>query len=133
MMSWLGTKHVMKQWRRKQIMEGLKEMIPDIERIKKSENVLDRPKGIWTSGRIDNWFYKGLIAFEYEIEHYGEFPLSEAGEKDSMMKEMKVKIMYVEGIHKEIHHWLTQRGWYPQWFDRSTLFFWPYNIKGCGK
>ena len=131
-MSWLGTKHVMKQWRRKKIMEGLKELVPDIECLK-SENFLDKTGGIMASGRIDNWFYKGLIAFEYEIEHYGEFPLSEAGEKDSMMKEMKIKLMYVDKIHKEIHHWLTERGWYLQWFGGSTLFFWPFNIKGYGK
>ena len=39
-------------------------------------------------------------------------------------KEMKVKEMYIYGIHREIYSWLEERGWYPEWQDRVTLFFW---------
>ncbi len=37
---------------------------------------------------------------------------------------MKVKEMYIYGIHREIYSWLEERGWYPEWQDRVTLFFW---------
>jgi hypothetical protein len=32
--------------------------------------------------------------------------------------------MYVYGIHQEIYSWLEERGWYPEWYDAGTLFFW---------
>jgi len=37
---------------------------------------------------------------------------------------MKVKEMYIYGIHREIYSWLEERGWYPEWHDRVTLYFW---------
>ena len=37
---------------------------------------------------------------------------------------MKVKEMYIYGIHREIYSWLEERGWYPEWHDRVTLLFW---------
>jgi len=39
---------------------------------------------------------------------------------------MKVKEMYIYGIHREIYSWLEERGWYPEWHDRVTLYFWKH-------
>ena len=122
----------MKQWTRKQIMKGLKKKITEINFMKKSENFLGRKGGIWTYQRTA-WFYKGLPVFDYEAEDYGHVPLSEVGVKDPILKKMQIKTVYVDGVYREIHNWLEDRGWYPQWCNRDTLFFWPYNINGFEK
>ncbi|EIJ64975.1 hypothetical protein BD31_I0778 [Candidatus Nitrosopumilus salaria BD31] len=119
------------QWNRKQIMKGLQEMIPDIDFMKKSEKFLGRKGGIWTYQRTA-WFYKGLPVFDYESEKYGNIPMSDVGETNPMLQKMQVKTVYVNGVYREIHTWLEDRGWYPKWFDRSTLFFFPYEINGFG-
>ena len=123
----------MKQWTRKQIIKGLKKKIPEINFIKKSERLLNRKGGIWTCQNNCAWFYKGLSVFDSEAEEYGHVPLSEVGVKDPMLSKMQIKTVYVDGVYREIHNWLEDRGWYPQWFDRSTLFFWPYKIEGLGR
>ena len=45
---------------------------------------------------------------------------------------MKINTIYVNGVNREIHDWLEDRGWYVKWFDKNTLFFFPYNILGFG-
>jgi len=121
----------MKQWSRRQIMKGLQEMVPEINFMKKSEDFLGKEGGIWTYQETA-WFYKGLPVFDYEAEDYGEEALSEVGETDPLLKKMKINTIYVNGVNREILNWLEDRGWYPQWCDRSTLFFWKYNIRGFG-
>ena len=123
----------MKQWTRKQIIKGLKKKIPEINFIKKSERFLGKKGGIWTHQNNCAWFYKRLPVFDYEAEDYGGVPLSEVGEKNPKLKEIEIKTLYVDGVYREIHNWLEDRGWYPQWCDCSTLFFWPFNIKGFGR
>ena len=103
----------MKQWTREEILKGLQELVPEITFLKKSEEFDGKKGGIWTSGEHD-WLYNGLPPFDYRVE-YGDFP------RDN---EMKVKTMYVKGIHREIYSWLEERGWYPRWYDDGTLFFW---------
>ena len=120
----------MKQWTRKQIMKGLKKKVPEIDFMKKSEKFLARPGGIWTQRNTGTWFYKGLHVFDYESEEYGNVPLSEVGVKDPILGKMKIKTVYVNGVYREIHTWLEDRGWYPQWYNVSTLFLWPYDIEG---
>ncbi len=122
----------MKQWTRKQIIKGLKRKIPEINFIKKSERFLNKKGGIWTHQNNCAWFYKGLPVFDSEFEEYGHVPLSEVGVKDPLLSKMQIKTVYVDGVYREIHNWLEDRGWYPQWFDRSTLFFWPYSIRRFG-
>jgi len=112
----------MKQWTRKQIMKGLQELVPEIDFMKKSEDFDGKKGGIWTSGE-SCWIYKGLPPFDCHVE-YGELPRSYIGSSVTKHKEMKVKSMYVNGIHREIYSWLEQRGWYPKWYDAGTLFFW---------
>ena len=119
----------MKQWTRKQIMKGLKKKVPNIDFIKKSENI-GRKGGIWTYQRGWTWFYKGVPVFDHEIEEYGHVLMSEVGEKDPILKKMEIKTAYVDGVFREIHNWLEDRGWYPQWYNVDTLFLWPYNIEG---
>ena len=123
----------MKQWTRKQIMKGLKKKVPKIDFIKKSERFLGRKGGIWTYQRSWNWFYKGVPVFDYEAEEYGHVPMSEVGEKDPILQKMEIRTAYVDGVYREIHTWLEDRGWYPQWFNVDTLFFWPYEIEGFEK
>jgi len=112
----------MKQWSRVQIMKGLQKMVPEINYLEKSEDVCSKSGGIWTSGE-DACIYKGLPPFDCHVE-YGELPLSYAGYTEPKYKKMKVKEMYVNGIHREIHNWLEERCWYPKWYDAGTLFFW---------
>ena len=113
----------MKQWSRAQIMKGLQRMVSDITHMKTSEEFGLKKGGIWTTGAENGWIYKGIPPFDCHVE-YGECLLSDAGYTDSKYTDMKVKTMYVNGIHREIHNWLEQRGWYPKWHDASTLFFW---------
>jgi len=121
----------MKQWTRRQIMKGLKRMVNEIKYLEKSEKVGFNDGGIWTAGK-DDCIYKGIPPFNHDME-YGEILLSENGDNDPKHVGMKVKDMYVNGVHCEINNWLIERGWHPKWYDPGTLFFWPYNIKGFGK
>lgn len=110
----------MDQWNRDQIMKGLEELIPEITFLKKSEEFDGKKGGIWTSDEYD-WLYNGLPPFDHSVE-YDDFPRSWAGDKKH--GELNVKTMYVNGIHREIHSWLEERGWYSKWYDAGTLFFW---------
>ena len=116
----------MKQWSREQIMKGLQELVSEITHLKTSEEFGLKKGGIWTTGAENGWIFKGLPPFNYNLE-YGEILVSEGiGDTDPKHKEMKVKEMYIYGIHREIYSWLEERGWYPEWYDRVTLFFWKY-------
>ena len=112
----------MKQWTRKQIMKGLMELVSEITYLKKSEEFDGQKGGIWTSSEHD-WIFKGLPTFNHNLE-YGEILLSDNGDTDPNHKGMKVKDMYLCGIHREIYSWLEERGWHPEWYDAGTLFFW---------
>jgi hypothetical protein len=103
-------------------MKGLQELVTEINYLEKSEDVGSKKGGIWTSGE-DACIYKGLPPFNHNLE-YGEILLSENGDKVPKHKGMKVKEMYISGIHREIYSWLEERGWYPKWQDAGTLFFW---------
>ena len=105
---------------RDQVMKGLQELVPEITFLKKSEDFDGRSDGIWTSGESD-WIFKGLPPFDHSVE-YGDFSRSWTGDKKH--SEMSINSMYVDGIHREIHSWLEERGWYPEWYDGGTLFFW---------
>ena len=114
----------MKQWTREQIMRGLKELVTEITHLKTSEEFGLKKGGIWTTGAENGWLFKGLPPFNYNLE-YGEILVSEGiGDTDPKHKEMKVKELYLCGIHREIYSWLEERGWYPKWYDGGTLFFW---------
>ena len=107
----------MRQWSQDQIMKGLQELVPEINHLKKCDD-----GSIWTSGE-DACIFKGLPAFDYNTE-YGEILLSDNGDTDPKHVGMKVKEMYLCGIHREIYSWLEERGWHPEWYDAGTLFFW---------
>ena len=117
----------MKQWSRKQIMKGLQKLVPDIDFMKTSEEFNNEKGGIWTSGE-SGWIFKGLPPFNHNLE-YGEILLSENGDTDPNHKGMKVKDMYLCGIHREIYSWLEEKGGHPKWYDASTLFFWKNSDK----
>ena len=114
----------MRQWSRTEIMKGLKELVTEINYLKKVDDVDGKSGGIWTSGE-DDCIYKGIPPFNHNLE-YGEILLSDNGDTNPKHKGMKVKEMYVYGIHREIYSWLEERGWYPEWHDPGTLFFWKY-------
>ena len=117
----------MKQWSREQIMTGLQELVPGIDFLKTSEEYGGKHGGIWTNGE-NGWLFKGLPPFDCNVE-YGECPRSYIGKTVTKHKELKVKTMYVCGIHREIYSWLEERGWYPKWIDGGTLFFWRESIE----
>ncbi len=122
----------MKQWSREEIMKGLKNMVDDNDEILKgyaakftpSEDFDGKKGGIMTFGSEVVCIYKEIPAFNHDLD-YGEMLVSEATlHIIPDHSGMKVKEMYIYGIHREIYSWLEERGWYPEWHDRVTLFFW---------
>jgi len=103
-------------------MKGLYELVPEIDFMSTTEEFNDKEGGIWTSGE-SVLFYKGLPPFNATLE-YGDILLSENGDTDPKHKGMKVKEMYLCGIHRDIFIWLEERGWYPEWYDAGTLLLW---------
>jgi len=121
----------MKQWSREQIMKGLQTIVSEINYLEKSEDVGSPSGGIWTSGE-DACIFKGLPPFNHNLE-YGEILLSENGDTNPKHQFMKVKEMYVYGIHREIYSWLEERGWYSEWEDPARLLFWKYDKDSAEK
>jgi len=114
----------MKQWSREQIMDGLKKLVTEIDYLEKADDVDGKSGGIHTTSE-DACIYKGIPPFNHNLE-YGEILLSDNGDTNPKHKGMKVKEMYIYGIHREIYSWLEERGWYPEWKDPATLFFWKH-------
>ena len=114
----------MKQWSRDEIMKGLRELVTEIEYLVKIDDVDGKNGGICTTTE-DACIFKGIPPFNHDLE-YGELPLSYSGYPYPNLEGMKVKEMYIYGIHQEIYSWLEERGWYPEWYDRVTLFFWKH-------
>jgi len=112
----------MKQWSRDEIMKGLRELVTEMEYLEKADDVDGKSGGIHTTSE-DACIFKGIPPFNHDLE-YGELLLSDAGYTDPEHRFMKVKEMYTYGIHHEIYSWLEERGWYPEWYDRVSLFFW---------
>lgn len=112
----------MESWNREQIIKGLYKLIPEIDFMKTTDEFNGKKGGIWTSGE-SVLFYKGIPPFNATLE-YGEILLSDNGDTDPKHKGMKVKDMYLCGIHREIYSWLEERGWYPEWYDAGTLLLW---------
>jgi len=108
-------------------MKGLRELVTEINYLKKADDVDGKRGGIQTTSE-DACIYKGIPPFNYNLE-YGEILLSDNGDTNPNHKGMKVKEMYVCGIHREIYSWLEERGWYPEWYDAGTLLMW----KNTGK
>ena len=114
----------MEQWSREEIMKGLRELVTEINSLEKSEDFDDKSGGVRTTTE-DACIYKDIPPFNHDLE-YGEMLVSEATRIIPNHKGMKVKEMYIYGIHREIYSWLEERGWYPEWYDRVTLFFWKH-------
>jgi hypothetical protein len=112
----------MKQWSRDEIMKGLRELVTEIQYLEKADDIDGKSGGIHTTSE-DACIFKGIPPFNHDLE-YGELLLSDAGYTDDKHRFMKVKEMYTYGIHHEIYSWLEERGWYPEWYDRVSLFFW---------
>jgi len=114
----------MNQWNRDEIMKGLKELVTEISYLEKIDDVDGKSGGIITTSE-DACIYKGIPPFNHDLE-YGELLLSDNGDTNPSHKGMKVKEMYIYGIHREIYSCLEEREWYPEWHDRVTLFFWKH-------
>ena len=114
----------MKQYSREELMKGLRELVTEIEHLEKIDDVDGKSGGIVTTTE-DACIYKGIPPFNHDLE-YGEILLSENGDTNPNHKGMKVKEMYTYGIHREIYSWLEERRWYPEWYDRVTLYFWKH-------
>ena len=114
----------MKQWTREEIMKGLRELVTEINYLEKADDIDGKSGGICTTSE-DACIYKDIPPFNHDLE-YGEILLSDNGDTNPNHKGMKVKEMYIYGIHREIYSWLEERGWYPEWYDRVTLFFWKH-------
>jgi hypothetical protein len=115
----------MKQWSRDEIMVGLQELVSEMNFIKKSEDYNGKKGGLWTIGTESGWVFKEILPFNYELQ-YGEMLVSEGTRIIPNHKGMKVKEMYIYGIHREIYSWLEERGWYHEWYDSQALFFWKH-------
>jgi len=114
----------MKQWDRDEIMKGLRELVTEISYLEKIDGVDGKRGGFCTTSE-DACIYKGIPPFNHDLE-YGELLLSDNGDTNPNHKGMLVKERYTYGIHREIYSWLEERGWYPEWHDRVTLFFWKH-------
>jgi len=112
----------MKQWSQDQIMKGLRELVTEIDYLEKADDIDGKSGGIITTTE-DACIFKDIPPFNHDLE-YGEMLVSEATRIIPNHKGMKVKEMYIYGIHREIYSWLEERGWYPEWHDRVTLLFW---------
>jgi len=112
----------MKQYSRDEIMKGLRELVTEIEHLEKIDDVDGKSGGIITTTE-DACIFKDIPPFNHDLE-YGEMLVSEGTRIIPDYSGMKVKEMYIYGIHREIYSWLEERGWYPEWHDRVTLFFW---------
>ena len=112
------------QWSRDELMNGLRELVTEIEHLEKIDDIDGKSGGIVTTTE-DACIFKGIPPFNHDLE-YGELLLSDAGYTDPKHRFMKVKEMYTYGIHHEIYSWLEERGWYPEWHDRVTLYFWKH-------
>ncbi len=114
----------MKQWSRDEIMKGLRELVTEIEYLEKVDNIDEKSGGIVTTTE-DACIFKEIPPFNHDLE-FGEMLVSEATRIIPNHPGMKVKEMYNYGIHQEIHSWLEERGWYPEWHDHVTLYFWKH-------
>ena len=112
------------QWSQDQIMKGLRELVTEIEHLEKADNVDGKSGGIITTTE-DACIFKDIPPFNHDLE-YGEMLVSEGTRIIPDHSGMKVKEMYIYGIHREIYSWLEERGWYPEWHDRVTLYFWKH-------
>lgn len=112
----------MKQWSRDELMKGLRELVTEITCLEKADDIDGKRGGIWTTSE-DACIYKDIPPFNHDLE-YGEMLVSESTRIIPNRSGMKVKEMYIYGIHREIYSWLEERGWYPEWYDRVTLLFW---------
>ena len=112
------------QWSQDQIMKGLRELVTEIEHLEKADNVDGKSGGIITTTE-DACIFKDIPPFNHDLE-YGEMLVSEGTRIIPDHSGMKVKEMYIYGIHREIYSWLEERGWYPEWRDSQALFFWKY-------
>jgi hypothetical protein len=110
------------QWSREELMKGLRELVTEITYLEKADYIDGKSGGIITTSE-DACIFKEIPPFNHDLE-YGEMLVSEATRIIPNHKGMKVKEMYTYGIHREIYSWLEERGWYPEWHDRVTLFFW---------
>ena len=114
----------MEQWSQDQIMKGLRELVTEITYLEKADDIDGKSGGIITTTE-DACIFKDIPPFNYDLE-YGEMLVSEGTRIIPDYSGMKVKEMYIYGIHREIYSWLEERGWYPEWHDRVTLFFWKH-------
>jgi hypothetical protein len=112
----------MEQWSQDQIMKGLRELVTEITYLEKADDIDGKSGGIITTTE-DACIFKDIPPFNHDLE-YGEMLVSEGTRIIPDHSEMKVKEMYIYGIHREIYSWLEERGWYPEWHDRVTLLFW---------
>ena len=112
----------MKQWSREEIIKGLRELVTEIDHLQNADDMDGKSGGIQTTSEYV-CIYKDIPAFNHDLE-YGEILVSEGTRIIPDHSGMKVKEMYIYGIHREIYNWLEERGWYPEWHDRVTLFFW---------
>ncbi len=115
---------MMEQWSRDEIMKGLRELVTEIEHLEKIDDVDGKSGGIITTTE-DACIFKEIPPFNHDLE-YGEMLVSEGTRIIPDYSGMKVKEMYIYGIHREIYSWLEERGWYPEWHDRVTLYFWKH-------
>ena len=91
---------------RKDLIEMLEGIYPKIK-LANSEEFDGSKKGIWVRSTEDGMTAKdGCRLFDYYAEDNRE-------------------ITYVFGVHREIGDVLEKNGWFGEWYDTGTMFFYP--------
>lgn len=71
-----------------------------IDFVSTTEDFSGSPGGIWLSGEDSVEMKDGSNMFDYYCERHNT---------------------YTFGVHKTMHKWLQDRGWYAEWNDAGTI------------
>lgn len=85
---------------RDELIQELETKFPN-KSFRTSEEFDGSENGIWTSGE-DGYTHKGMTFFDYYTQDGGSQS-------------------YIFGVHKTMHNFLEQRGWYCEWYDAGTV------------
>jgi len=88
---------------REELIEELQKRYP-LMTFRTTEEFNGSEGGVWTSGE-DGQLHAGLPLFDYYTQDGGNSN-------------------YIFGVHKFLHNWLEEQGWYCEWNDPGTVMIW---------
>ena len=90
-----------------ELIEAINKSYPKLN-MALSEEFNGNEGGVWVMGTEDGLCSKnGLLLFDYYAEDNSE---------DN----------YLFGCNQELHKQLEKHGWFAEWYDAGTMFFWRY-------